>query len=114
MQIRFLWQFVRHDIISQKEANEIYYDQEENVSVLGMKLVKRNRRMRTSYKMPKSYCVKYPEMCYEVHTTMVAWTPDELSCGRNIGGVQTRGSQRKLWKKSALGKEWSLVVTTTC
>ena len=29
--------------------------------------------------MPKSCGVKYPEKCCEVHTTRVAWTPDELS-----------------------------------
>ena len=37
MQARFMWQFVRHDIISQQEAEEIYYDQEAKVSVLGMR-----------------------------------------------------------------------------
>ena len=44
-----------------------------------MKWVARNQRMRTSYVMPKSCGVKYPEKCCEVHTTRVAWTPDELS-----------------------------------
>ena len=74
MQILFLGQFVRHELLSQSEADGIYFEQEENVSVLGMKCVARNRRMRTSYAMPKSYGVKYPERCYEVHTTRVAWT----------------------------------------
>ena len=73
MQIRFLGQFVRHDLLSQAEADEIYCDQEEKVSVLGMKWVSRNRRMRTSYVMPKSHGMKYPERCYEVHMTRVAW-----------------------------------------
>ena len=59
MQIRFLGQFVRHDLLSQAEADEIYFEQEEKVSVLGMKWVSRNRRMRTSYVMPKSHGVKY-------------------------------------------------------
>ena len=36
MQISFLWKFMRHDIISQQEADEIYYDQEEKVNVLCM------------------------------------------------------------------------------
>ena len=81
-QIRFLWQFVRHDLISQQEADEIYYDQDEKVSVIGMKWVKHNRIMRTSFDMPKSCGVKYPERCYEVHTTRVTWTPEELSYGR--------------------------------
>ena len=31
--------------------------------------------------MPKSCGVKYTERCYEVHTTRVAWTPEELSYG---------------------------------
>ena len=73
MQIRFLGHFVRHDLLSQAEADEIYRDQEEKVSVLGMKWVSRNRRMRTSYVMPKSQGVKYPERCYKVHMTRVAW-----------------------------------------
>ena len=34
MQIRFLWQFVRHELLSQREADEIYFEQEEKVSVL--------------------------------------------------------------------------------
>ena len=73
---------MRHDLLSQQEAEEIYSEQEEKVSVLGMKWVSRNRRMRTSYVMPKSYDVKYPERCYEVYTTRVAWTPDELNYWR--------------------------------
>ena len=31
--------------------------------------------------MPKSCGVKYPERCYEVHTTRVAWMLDELNDG---------------------------------
>ena len=54
--------------------------------MLGMKWVSGNRRMRTSYVMPKSCGVKYPERCYEVHTTRVAWTPDELNFGRKYWG----------------------------
>ena len=54
--------------------------------------------MRTSYVMPKSFGVKYSERCYEVHTTRVAWTADELNYGRKFWermdegeGVPTRG-----------------------
>ena len=36
--------------------------------------------------MPKSHGVKYPERCYEVHTTRVAWTADELNYGRRYWG----------------------------
>ena len=53
MQIRVMGQFVRHDLFSQSEADEIYFEQEEKVNVFGMKCVSRNRRMRTSYVMPK-------------------------------------------------------------
>ena len=68
---------------SRKQRQLIFtFEQEEKVSVLGMKWVSRNRRMRTSYVMPKSNGVKYPERCYEVHTTRVAWTADELNYGR--------------------------------
>ena len=42
--------------------------------------------MRTSYMMPKSHGVKYPERCYEVYTTRVAWTPDELNYGWRYWG----------------------------
>ena len=76
MQIRFLGQFVRNELISQMEAMEIFREKKEKVSMLGMKWVSRNRRMRTSYVMPKSFGVKYPGRCYEVHTTRVAWTAD--------------------------------------
>ena len=72
MQIRFLGQFVRNELITQMEAKEIFQEKEEKLSVLGMKWVSRNHRMRTSYVMPKSLGVKYPERCYEVHTTRVA------------------------------------------
>ena len=58
---------MRHELISQMEAEEIFQEKEENVTMLGMKWVSRNRRMRTSYGMPKSFGVKYPERCYEVH-----------------------------------------------
>ena len=54
--------------------------------MLGMKCVSRNRKMRTSYVMPKSHVVKYPERCYDVHTTRVAWTADELNYGRKFCG----------------------------
>ena len=60
MQIRFLWQFVRHELISQSEAEDIFQEKEEKVSMLGMRWVSRNQRMRTSYVMPKSHGVKYP------------------------------------------------------
>ena len=86
MQIRFLGQSVRHDLLSQSEADEIYFEHEEKVNVLGMKWVSRNLRMRTSYMMPKSHGVKYQERCYEVHTTRVAWTAYELNYGRIYWG----------------------------
>ena len=60
MKISFMVQFVRHELISQQEADEIYDDQEEKVSVLGMTWVKHNQRILTSYEMPKWCCVKYP------------------------------------------------------
>ena len=75
-----------HDLLMQPEADAIYFEHEEKVSVLVMKCMARNRRMRTSYVMPKSCGVKYPERCYEVHTTRVAWTPDELNYGRKYWG----------------------------
>ena len=81
MQIQFLGQFVRQDLISQVEAEDIFAAQAEKVNMLGMKWVSRSRRMRTNYVMPKSLGVKYPERCYEVHTTMVAWTADEINYG---------------------------------
>ena len=39
MQIRFLGQFVRHELISQMEAEEIFQEKEEKVTMLGMKWV---------------------------------------------------------------------------
>ena len=60
MQIRFLGQFVMNELISQMEAEEIFKENEEKVSMLGMKWMSRNRRMRTSYVMPTSHGVKYP------------------------------------------------------
>ena len=42
--------------------------------------------MRTSYVMPKSLGVKYPERCYDVQTTRVKWTADELNYGRKYWG----------------------------
>ena len=59
--------------------------------MLGRKWVSRNRRMRTSYVMPKSHGVKYPERCYEVHTTRVAWTADEINYGRKFWGRKDEG-----------------------
>ena len=56
------------------------------MSVFGIKWVVRNRRMQTSYAMPKSHGVKYQERYYEVHTTRVAWTPDELNYWRRYWG----------------------------
>ena len=86
MQIRFLGQFVSHELISQSEAEEIFQEKEEKVSMLWMKWVSRNRMMRTSYVMPKSHGVRYPERCYEVQTTRVAWTADEIIYGRKFWG----------------------------
>ena len=59
--------------------------------MLGMRWVSRNRRMRTSYVMPKSHGVKYPERCYEVHTTRVAWTADEINYWRKFWGQRDEG-----------------------
>ena len=90
---------MRHELISQMGAEEIFQEKEEKLSVLGMKWVSRNRRMRTSYVMPKSHGVKYPERCYEVQTTRVAWTADEINYGRKFWqrkdegeGVPMRGT----------------------
>ena len=91
MQIRFLGQFVRHELISQMEAEEIFQEKEEKVTMLGMKWVSRNRRMRTSYVMPKSFGVKYPERCYDVQTTRVAWTADEINYWRKFWGRKDEG-----------------------
>ena len=76
MQIRFFGQFVRHELLSQSEAEAVFNEKEEKVTMLGMKWVSRNRRMRTSYVMSKSYGVKYPERCYEVHLTRLAYAED--------------------------------------
>ena len=40
---------MRHVLISQMEAEEIFQEKEEKVTMLGMKWVSRNRRMRTSF-----------------------------------------------------------------
>ena len=82
---------MRHELISQMEAEEIFQEKEEKVTMLGMKWVSRNRRMRTSYVTPKSFGVKYPERCYEVHTTRVAWTADEINYGRKFWGRKDEG-----------------------
>ena len=58
---------------------------------MGMRWVSMNRRMRTSYVMPKSHGVKYPERCYEVHTTRVAWTADEINYRRKFLGRKDEG-----------------------
>ena len=47
--------------------------------------------MRTSYVMPKSHGVRYPERCYEVQTTSVAWTADEIHYGRKFWGRKDEG-----------------------
>ena len=91
MQIHFLGQFVRHELLSQSEAEAIFHEKEENVTMLGMKWGSRNRRMRTSYAMPKPHGVKYTERCYEVHKTRVAWTADEINYGRNFWGRNDEG-----------------------
>ena len=73
---------MRHELLSLREADDIYFEHEEKVSVLGMNWVARNRRMRMIFVLSKSCGVKYQERCFEVHTTRVAWTPDELNYGR--------------------------------
>ena len=65
-------------MISQSEAEAIFQEKEEKVPMLGMRWVSRNRKMRTSYVMPKSLGVRYPERCYEVQSTRVAWTAEEM------------------------------------
>ena len=82
LQIRFLGPFVRQDLITQTEAEDFFAEKAEKVNMLGTKWVSGNRRMRTSYVIPKSLGVKYQERCYEVHTTRVAWTADEVIYGR--------------------------------
>ena len=42
--------------------------------------------------MPKSHGLKYPERCYDVHTTRLAWTPDKLNYGPECCG---RGDERE-------------------
>ena len=49
--------------------------------------------MRTNYVMPKSLGVKYPERCYEVHTTRVAWTADEMNYGRRFWWRKDEGEK---------------------
>ena len=53
--------------------------------------------------MPKSLGGQYPEICYEVHTTRVAWTADEINYGRKFWGrndegegVQERGRTKEM------------------
>ena len=70
-------QFVRHELISQMEAEEIFQERDEKVFMLGLKWVSRNLRMRTSYVMPKSHRVRYPERCYEV-----LWYTSGMDSGR--------------------------------
>ena len=77
---------MRHELISQSEAEDNLQEKEEKVSMLGMRWVSRNLRARTSYVMPKSHGVRYPERCYEVQTTRVAWTADEINYGRKFWG----------------------------
>ena len=102
---------MRHELLSQQEADEIYFDQEEKVSVLGMTFVARNRRMPTRYVMPKSCGVKCPGRCYEVHTTRVAWTPDELNYGRKCWG-RTDEREQEEWSRGVVPrKEPSRVVS---
>ena len=95
MQIRFLGQFVRQELLSQSEAEPIFQEKEDKVSMLWMKWGSRNRRIRTSYVMSKSLGVKYPERCYEVHTTRVAWTADEINYGRKFWGRKDDGGESK-------------------
>ena len=79
MQIRFLGPFVKHELISQSEAEEIFHEKEEKVAMFGMRWVSRNRRASIRFVMPKSLVVKYQERCYDVQSTRVAWTAEEMS-----------------------------------
>ena len=58
--------------------------------------------MRTNYVMPKSLGVNYPERCYEVHTTRVAWTADEINCGRKFW---ERKDEREVVQERGRAKE---------
>ena len=91
MQIRFLGSFVKHELLSQSEAEEIYHEKEEKVSMLGMRWVSKNRRARVSFVMPMSLGVKYPERCYDVQSTRVAWTAEEMGYGRKFWGRRDEG-----------------------
>ena len=86
MQIRFHGLFVRHELLSQSEADAIFFENEEKVNMLGMKWVSSNRRMMVSYVMPMSHGVNYPERCYDVHIARVAWKADELNYWRKFWG----------------------------
>ena len=75
--------------------------------MLGMKLVSRNRRARISYVMTRSLGVKYPERCYEVQSTRLAWTADEINYGRKFwgrkdegGGAQESGRTKEMEESS--------------
>ena len=91
MQIRFLGPFVKHELISQSEAEKIFHEKEEKVTVLGMRWVSRNRRARVSFVMPKSLGVKYPERCYDVQSTRVALTAEMMGYWRKFWGRRDEG-----------------------
>ena len=59
--------------------------------MLGMRWVSRNRRARVSFVMPKSLGVNYPERYYDVQSTRVAWTAEEMSYGRKFWGRRDEG-----------------------
>ena len=86
MQIRLLGPFVKYELISQSEAEEISHEKEEKVTMLGMRWVSRNRRTRMSFMMPRSLGVKYPERYYDAQSTRVAWTAEEMGYGRTFWG----------------------------
>ena len=105
MQIRFLGSFVKHELLSPTEAEEIFHEKKEKVATSGIRWVSRNRRARVSFVMPKSLGVKYPERCYEVQSTRVAWAAEEMSYGRKswgrrdeVEGVPERGWSGWKWK----------------
>ena len=44
---------MKHDLLSQSEAEEIFHEKVEKVSMLGMRWASKNRRAMVSFVMPK-------------------------------------------------------------
>ena len=73
-------------MISQEEAEEIYYDQEKTIKVHGMRWVRHMRREQKYFEMPKSVVVKYSTNYYEVGSTRIPPSAEELNYGRRYWG----------------------------